>query len=156
MAFEHPDYPDIDAHRVAQVQAIEQYEREVLAKLQEELGGTATSPRPEETRSETTPEPTKEPQEQKPPEPCKPRSLNLPIGVDTKRWAAGASCREVKDPLIFFSDHPNDIKNAKSVCGGCPVQVECLEHALKNHEYGIWGGTTERERQKIKRSKLKF
>jgi WhiB family redox-sensing transcriptional regulator len=32
---------------------------------------------------------------------------------------------------------------AKEVCGGCPVRMACLEHALKTlPEYGIWAGFT--------------
>jgi WhiB family redox-sensing transcriptional regulator len=36
---------------------------------------------------------------------------------------------------------------AKSLCGTCPVQPECRQHALSVGEpYGVWGGTTESER----------
>lgn len=44
-------------------------------------------------------------------------------------------------------------KEAKAVCSSCPYQARCLEYALKNpDEQGIWGGTTERDRQMFKRS----
>ena len=42
-------------------------------------------------------------------------------------------------------------KEAKAICADCPYKVRCLEYALKNHEQGIWGGTTERERTTIRR-----
>ena len=40
-------------------------------------------------------------------------------------------------------------KEAKAICAECPYKVRCLEYALKNHEQGIWGGTTERDRRRI-------
>jgi WhiB family redox-sensing transcriptional regulator len=41
---------------------------------------------------------------------------------------------------------------AKRICSGCPVRAECLIDALEHrHEYGIWGGLTERERRAILR-----
>lgn len=39
-------------------------------------------------------------------------------------------------------------KRAKAVCATCPVRAECLAHAIAHDErYGIWGGTTGRERR---------
>lgn len=40
---------------------------------------------------------------------------------------------------------------AKRICAGCPVQTNCLEWAVKHEESGIWGGTTERERERLTR-----
>jgi WhiB family redox-sensing transcriptional regulator len=40
---------------------------------------------------------------------------------------------------------------AKKVCPGCPVEKQCLEFALENGEFGVWGGTSERRRRTIKR-----
>lgn len=40
-------------------------------------------------------------------------------------------------------------REAKAICGECPYKARCLEFALKNHEQGIWGGTTERDRKKL-------
>jgi WhiB family redox-sensing transcriptional regulator len=36
-------------------------------------------------------------------------------------------------------------RRAKAICAGCPVQAPCLEDAL-DVEFGIFGGTTARER----------
>lgn len=70
-------------------------------------------------------------------------------------WQDRGRCRDL-DPELFFP--PVEFESteqrharesaAKAVCGSCPVQAECLEWALSNHErLGVWGGTTERERQ---------
>lgn len=38
---------------------------------------------------------------------------------------------------------------AKWVCTGCPVLSQCLAHAIRNGEEGIWGGTTKHERKEL-------
>ena len=44
-------------------------------------------------------------------------------------------------------------REAKRICTGCPVRDECLEYALANDErFGIWGGLSERERRRLKKS----
>ncbi|MGW5652591.1 WhiB family transcriptional regulator [Streptomyces humi] len=44
--------------------------------------------------------------------------------------------------------------DAKSVCAGCPVRLECLAHALDHREeHGVWGAMTERERRALLRSR---
>lgn len=68
--------------------------------------------------------------------------------------------KEGVDPEIFFPDPYqkgaaaiND--RAVSVCmsdGGCPYKNECLAWALFAGEPGTWGGTTENQRRKIKKS----
>jgi WhiB family redox-sensing transcriptional regulator len=45
------------------------------------------------------------------------------------------------------------IDTAKRICTACPVTGECLEFALAtNQEAGIWGGTTEEERRKLRKT----
>lgn len=42
------------------------------------------------------------------------------------------------------------INIAKAMCARCDVVERCLQFALDNEiQYGIWGGTTPEERQKI-------
>lgn len=42
---------------------------------------------------------------------------------------------------LFFSDAPAEIAEAKAICGGCPLRVECLRGALERREpWGVWGG----------------
>lgn len=41
------------------------------------------------------------------------------------------------------------------VCFACPVRVPCLTWALRNKEHGIWGGTTEAQREQILKSRIR-
>lgn len=60
-----------------------------------------------------------------------------------------AKCRGMEDAL--FPDGA-DQKQARSICAGCAVRVECLAEALDNKiEWGVWGGMTERERRRLLR-----
>jgi WhiB family transcriptional regulator, redox-sensing transcriptional regulator len=67
-------------------------------------------------------------------------------------WWASAACREA-DPELFFpvaSAGPaaGEIARAKAVCAVCRVRRQCLQYALATHQmHGVWGGTTEDERQ---------
>lgn len=52
----------------------------------------------------------------------------------------------------FFPEKAADErKKGKALCRGCPVTNECLEYALAFDSYGVWGGTTRRERTKLRR-----
>ena len=52
----------------------------------------------------------------------------------------------------FFPERGVEVTRAKSVCDTCSVKSECLAYALTNGEHhGIWGGTSERERRRIRR-----
>ena len=67
------------------------------------------------------------------------------------------ACRGM-DPDLFHPTEGQDVSvhritlAAKAVCHGCPVEVPCLAFALEAHEdHGIWGGTSERERTRLRR-----
>ncbi|WP_166532411.1 WhiB family transcriptional regulator [Blastococcus xanthinilyticus] len=65
-------------------------------------------------------------------------------------WRLDALCAET-DPEAFFPDKGGSTRDAKRVCGGCPVRAECLEYALASDErFGIWGGLSERERRRVR------
>ena len=62
---------------------------------------------------------------------------------------AGALCPQV-DPYVWFSDKGHLNAAAKAICHSCPVEDACLSTALSDLELsGIWGGTTQRERQRM-------
>jgi WhiB family redox-sensing transcriptional regulator len=45
------------------------------------------------------------------------------------------------DPGLFFAEDPNDLRQAKALCAGCPVRSACLAGALRRGEpWGVWGG----------------
>jgi WhiB family redox-sensing transcriptional regulator len=63
-------------------------------------------------------------------------------------WAERALCAQT-----FFPEKGGSTREAKKVCLGCDVRSECLEYALANDErFGIWGGLSERERRRLKKS----
>jgi WhiB family redox-sensing transcriptional regulator len=68
-------------------------------------------------------------------------------------WRQDALCAET-DPEAFFPEKGGSTREAKRVCVGCPVRMQCLEYALDNDErFGIWGGLSERERRRVKLSR---
>ena len=68
-------------------------------------------------------------------------------------WQRKANCMGV-DPDLFFPERGASTREAKEVCRGCVVREDCLEYALANGEkFGIWGGMSERERRRIRRSR---
>lgn len=45
----------------------------------------------------------------------------------------------------------DEVLEAKALCEGCPVKEQCLAWALAHEDDGIWAGTSERERRRIRR-----
>jgi len=67
-------------------------------------------------------------------------------------WQERALCAQT-DPESFFPEKGGSTREAKKVCLGCDVRADCLEYALFNDErFGIWGGLSERERRRLKKS----
>lgn len=67
-------------------------------------------------------------------------------------WQELGTCAQT-DPDAFYPEKGGSVREAKAVCNRCPVTAECLDYAIRRDErYGVWGGTTERERRAIKRS----
>jgi len=69
-------------------------------------------------------------------------------------WRHRAACRD-EDPEAFFpvgNTGPAllQIEEAKAVCARCPVRNLCLQWAMDTKQLaGVWGGTSEDERQEI-------
>lgn len=71
---------------------------------------------------------------------------------DTPEWMKLANCTQT-DPEVFFPNVGEPPNTAKRICGRCMVRLECLQWALLNDErFGVWGGTSERERHRMKRN----
>jgi len=82
-----------------------------------------------------------------------------PEAAADEDWRLQAACRHT-DPDLFFpvgTTGPaiDQIESAKAVCRACDVQGPCLEFALAtNQEAGVWGGTSEEERRKLRKAWL--
>jgi WhiB family redox-sensing transcriptional regulator len=60
--------------------------------------------------------------------------------LDGVEMGAELSCRKF-DPDLWFSDAPAELELAKSLCGDCPLRLECLAGAIERAEpWGVWGG----------------
>lgn len=67
------------------------------------------------------------------------------IALRTEPWMTRAACTSA-DPEEWFPEQGSSSRAAKKICSTCPVVNECLQFALDHNEYGIWGGTSRRER----------
>lgn len=53
---------------------------------------------------------------------------------------------------LFFPSTGEDVTPATTICKGCHVRQECLEHALAaNERFGVWGGMSAKQRRLEKR-----
>lgn len=54
---------------------------------------------------------------------------------------------------MFPPKAETQLEVARTICMGCPTQVDCLNFALvSKEEFGVWGGITEGQRKKIHKS----
>jgi len=80
-----------------------------------------------------------------------PLAIGLPPIEDDVDWRERALCAEV-DPELFYPDTGQPAAPAKNICRACEVRTDCLSWAMANGElFGVWGGTTERERKAMRR-----
>jgi WhiB family transcriptional regulator, redox-sensing transcriptional regulator len=60
------------------------------------------------------------------------------------------ACKDVDRDVFFPIDVPG-FRAAQAICETCPIKALCLEYALEaNEEHGVWGGTSERERKRLR------
>jgi WhiB family redox-sensing transcriptional regulator len=80
--------------------------------------------------------------------------MHIELNTETTgNWQDEANCLGV-DPDLFFPERGASTREAKEVCRGCVVRLDCLEYALVNGEkFGIWGGLSERERRRLRRQR---
>lgn len=74
---------------------------------------------------------------------------HFPLTLKDVPWVDQAACQD-HDPALFFPPRGGDTRQALAVCRECDVRPECLAYALEAGErFGIWGGTTQRERRRL-------
>lgn len=61
-------------------------------------------------------------------------------------WQLRGLCRGTDNPNAYFS---SKVADSKKSCKGCPVMDLCKTYAIAHAEYGIWGGTSRYERQRL-------
>lgn len=74
-------------------------------------------------------------------------------------WMDRAACRGMPVNAFFPSSNESNSEpsiEAITTCRRCPVRQQCLDYAMVGGEkHGIWGGTTERERRKLLRQRVR-
>ncbi|KJK39265.1 transcriptional regulator [Streptomyces variegatus] len=66
-------------------------------------------------------------------------------------WQHEALCAQTGADF-FFPEPGSSVREAKRICGMCPIRAACLEYALDNDErFGVWGGLSEKERLDLRR-----
>lgn len=89
-------------------------------------------------------------------------SLGIPAVITPMPWQKEDDWRDLAECLnspydMFFPEKGQSTKEAKKICSTCMVREECLQWALDNDErFGIWGGTSQQERKRIKRQQSRM
>lgn len=77
-------------------------------------------------------------------------------------WMKAGLCAQLPqtraDSLFFGIEHREApgaliaaVNAARKICNQCPVEARCLTNALLSDErYGVWGGTSGRQRSKLR------
>lgn len=74
----------------------------------------------------------------------------------------GIKCKGLTE-FLYPNNPSSAVAKAKALCNGmdglpaCPFRQRCLRYAIDNHEsFGVWGGTSERDRRKIQRARNRY
>jgi WhiB family redox-sensing transcriptional regulator len=73
--------------------------------------------------------------------------------IERPSWMLKAGCKEHTSAFFYPSGRvaQRSVPHAvQQVCNACEVRPECLAYALDNHEQGIWGGTCEEQRHRMR------
>lgn len=60
-----------------------------------------------------------------------------------------AKCKDIENKDLFFPESFESYKalEAKKICYKCPIILECFDYAVEIPDlYGVWGGSSYRER----------
>lgn len=83
-----------------------------------------------------------------------PEATPVRCGQLDEDWRTEGACRQGHDPELWYPHNAAEARYGVTVCQHCPVQRTCLEYANAHQErHGTWGGLTEWERDRIRRSK---
>lgn len=68
-------------------------------------------------------------------------------------WQEQAECRRRGVPVDLFFAEETDltaVATARIVCNACSVRAQCLQFAMESGSEGLWAGTTEVERRRLR------
>lgn len=69
-------------------------------------------------------------------------------------WQSDAACRG-EGAESFFPPEGTSLMRARRICNRCTVADECLQYALERPSMkGIWAGTSERRRRRLRAESL--
>lgn len=71
-------------------------------------------------------------------------------------FGPSANCASIGTEVFFPENIAQwmDVQDyVKRLCAECPVAVECLDYALRVRVQGVWAGTTETERRRIRKER---
>jgi|TARA_B110001454_G_C12709424_1_gene430069 hypothetical protein len=78
------------------------------------------------------------------------------LSIEKRDWTLKALCKDLETD-IFYPQRGESTVIIKTICRACPVVKPCLEYAMRNMEkFGIWGGTSERERRRMRSAKTRY
>ena len=77
--------------------------------------------------------------------------IDLTDFIQPPEWHRDALCKDYKH-VNFFPTRGESGAEAKAICGRCMVRAECAAAADERIEFGIWAGTSERERKRLRRA----
>jgi WhiB family transcriptional regulator, redox-sensing transcriptional regulator len=78
-----------------------------------------------------------------------PSPAGSPPPLPPRDMYEGAACAGV-EPRVFDGRDPGSVALAREICAKCPVAVRCLAWAMAAEPWGIWGGMTARERDRLR------
>jgi WhiB family redox-sensing transcriptional regulator len=84
----------------------------------------------------------------------------MSLTLQQQDWRSQGACLSA-DPDLFFpisttGSAAAQVAEAKAVCARCAVRTQCAGYALEHLDVqGIWGGTTDDERRKLRRSRAR-
>lgn len=63
-------------------------------------------------------------------------------------WSHRAKCRNLPNDDLFFPTNAHGVAQGRKFCSSCPVKELCEAYALVHSLPGIWGGTSELQRER--------
>ena len=78
----------------------------------------------------------------------------MPLYLVPLDWMSDGLCLQIGWDMFFPPDDSpvkrQLYKQAKEICSKCEVLLQCREYG-KDEDYGVWGGTTPKERRDARR-----